>query len=205
MNMENLRTFIDSGILESYVFGNATLQETGQVEEMAASYNEVRVEIDSISEAFQLYAFANAVHPSSMVKHYLLATIDYSERLKNGEQPSFPPALNQGSKIGDYSEWLNRPDMAFPLVFDNLHIKVIGYTPAAVTAIVWINDRSPEEVHHDEYEKFLIVEGTCDITIGEDVYSLSVGDYFSIPLHKTHQVIVTSSSPCKVIFQRLAA
>ena len=64
---------------------------------------------------------------------------------------------------------------------------------------------APAEVHDNEYEKFLIIEGTCDITVDEDVYSLVPGDYFSIPLYKSHNIKVTSTIPCKAILQRLAA
>jgi len=203
--MKNLKSFIESGILESYVLGNSTRQETDLVEQMAASFNEVRAELASISEACEFYALAHAITPGPIVKPFVLATVDFTERLKNGEQPSFPPELREGSEINDYAEWLGRADMVLPVTFNDLHAKIIGYTPKAITAIVWILKESPEEVHDNEYERFLIVEGTCNITVAEDVYSLVPGDYFSIPLHKSHQVIVTSPVPCKVILQRIAA
>ena len=62
-----------------------------------------------------------------------------------------------------------------------------------------------QEVHHDEYEKFLIVEGTCTITIGDEVHNLVPGNFLSIPLYKNHTVTVTSLIPCKIILQRIAA
>ncbi len=203
--MENIQSFIESGILESYVMGNSTIAEADLVEQMAASFNEVRAELDSISEAFEFYAMANAVPPDPIVKPFLMATIDFTERMKSGEQPGFPPELNAQSKIADFSEWLNRADMVIPEDFKDLHAKIIGYTPTAITAIVWIKDMAPQEVHDNEYEKFLIVEGTCNITVGDNVHSLVPGEYFAIPLHKSHQVIVTSINPCKVILQRIAA
>ena len=64
---------------------------------------------------------------------------------------------------------------------------------------------APQEVHDNEYKKFLIVEGTCDIVIGENAHSLVPGDVLEIPLHTTHFGRVTSSMPCKVILQRIAA
>jgi mannose-6-phosphate isomerase-like protein (cupin superfamily) len=203
--MKNLKSFIESGILESYVLGNSTRQETDLVEQMAATFNEVRAEIDSISEACEFYVLAYAVAPDPTVKTFLMATVDYTERIKKGEEPAFPPELGDGSKINDFSEWLNRADMVLPGIFNDFHAKIIGYSPKAITAIVWIKDRSPWEVHDNEYEKFLIVEGTCNITVGDTVHSLIPGDYFSIPLHKNHQVMVTSAIPCKVILQRIAA
>ncbi|MBC7937607.1 MAG: cupin domain-containing protein [Rhizobacter sp.] len=203
--MKDLKLFIESGILESYVMGAVTLEETDLVEQMAASFIEVRAEIDSISEAIEFYAFSHAVAPDPIVKPFLLATIDFTERLKNGEQPSFPPELKEGSTISDFSQWLSKADMVLPQDFKDLHAKIIGYTPSSITAIVWIKELAPQEVHDNEYEKFLVVEGSCTISVGEAMHPLLPGDYFSIPLHENHRVIVTSSIPCKVILQRIAA
>ena len=203
--MKNLKSFIDSGILESYVLGNSTPEEAALVRQLAASYSEVAEEIDLISEALEAYALSNAIVPDAVVKPFLLATIDYTSRIQNGEEPSFPPILHEGSAVSDYAHWLDRYDMFLPDTFTDLHAKIIGYTPTEVTAIVWIKEMAPQEVHHHEYEKFLVVEGTCDITVEDETFSFIPGDYFSIPLHKSHHVVVTSSFPCKVILQRIAA
>jgi mannose-6-phosphate isomerase-like protein (cupin superfamily) len=64
---------------------------------------------------------------------------------------------------------------------------------------------APQELHHDEHEKFLIVEGSCTISVEDKSYDLVAGDFLQIPLHKKHHVTVTSSIPCKVILQRAAA
>src|SRR3954447_4416442 len=112
--MKNLKSFIESGILESYVLGNASPKEYELVEEMAATFNEVREEIDSINESLESYAFGNAVAPSPVVKPFVMATIDFTKRMKSGEQPSFPPELHKGSTVDEFSDWLNRPDMILP-------------------------------------------------------------------------------------------
>ena len=203
--MDNLKSFIESGILESYVAGNTTLQENALVERMMDGYVEVRQEVNAISEACEIYALSLSLAPSATAKTFLMSTIDYTERLKHGETPSFPPELQEGSLVTDYSEWLSRQDMTAPDGLSGSYAKIIGYTEKVLTAIVWISDKSKEEVHDIEHERFLIVEGTCDITVEEDRYPLGPGDYFAIPLHKNHQVIVTSACPCKVILQRVAA
>ncbi len=203
--MTNIAEYIQSGILESYVFGNTNAQETAEVEEMALKFEEVRRKIDEISMTLEKYAFDTAVKPAETVKVFLMATIDYSERLKNGEVPTAPPLLHEGSKISDYSPWLDRDDMVLPKDFQSLYAKIIGYTPEVTTAIVWIKETAPQELHDDEYEKFIVVEGTCLITIEESTHELQRGDFLSIPLYKNHSVKVTSDIPCKVILQRIAA
>jgi mannose-6-phosphate isomerase-like protein (cupin superfamily) len=201
----DIKEYILSGILEQYVLGTISKEEAIEVEQAAAKYPEVRKEIAEISKAIEQFAMANAVQPSRNLKPFVLATIEYMERMENGETPSFPPLLNETSKLSDFDTWLNREDMVLPAEVEDTYAKIIGYTPKQKTAIIWIMDSTPPELHHDEYEKFLIVEGTCNITIDENIYPLVPGDYFQIPLHKTHIVKVTSKTPCKVILQRIAA
>lgn len=203
--MTNISAFIESGIIELYVFGTATPEQMAEVELMSREHYLVREEIDAISTVLEQFAFAHAIAPSPTIKPFLMATLDFTHRMESGEEPGFPPELNEGSEIAHYAEWLNRADMVLPGEFKDYHAKIIGYTPAAVSAIVWIDNMAPEETHHDEYEKFLIVEGTCDITIGTNVHHLVPGNYLAIPLHVHHNVLVTSNIPCKVILQRIAA
>lgn len=203
--MNFFEDYIKSGMLEAYVLGLTDSEENLEVEKMAAANEAILKEINLISKDIEKHLKANAVTPPLTVKPFLMATIDYTERLDKGEQPAFPPALHEGSEIGDYAEWLQRDDMILPASFKNIQAKIIGFTPEVITAIVWLKDVSVEEIHHDEIEKFLIVEGKCDITVGEEVHQLVAGDYFSIPLYKNHTVKVSSDILCKIILQRVAA
>jgi mannose-6-phosphate isomerase-like protein (cupin superfamily) len=203
--MRNFEDYIKSGMLEAYVLGLTDPHENLEVEQMAAANEEVRKEINHISEDFERHLKANAVAPPSTVKPFLMATIDYTERLDKGEQASFPPVLYEGSNISDYAEWLHRDDMVLRATFVDMHAKIIEYTPEVITAIVWLKDVFVQEIHHNQIEKFLIVEGTCDITVEEETHQLVPGDYFSIPLYKNHTVKVSTDVVCKIILQRVAA
>lgn len=203
--MKQNKDFIESGILEQYVLGNTTPEETREVERRALEDAEIRNEIESISTALEQYAFANAMKPSETIKPFVMATIDYTKRLMNGEQISFPPVLNEESTIDDYLPWISREDMKREEGDLNIFAKIIGYTPEMTTAIVWLKDYSPPEVHDDELERFLIVEGSCEITVENETRKYNPSDYFAVPLHKTHSVKVTSLIPCKIILQRIAA
>jgi mannose-6-phosphate isomerase-like protein (cupin superfamily) len=202
--MTDVNQYMESGILEQYVLGNTDPLQTSEVELMAASHPAIRMEIEAISDALEAYAMENAIDANPIVKPFLVATIDFTERLQHGEPITAPPILNEKSVVGDYAAWLNREDMV-STGSEDLYAKIIGFTPEAITAIVWIKDYAPQEVHDHEYERFLIVEGTCNIIVGDEVNELVPGNYFAIPLHKDHMVKVTSSIPCKVILQRVAA
>ena len=203
--MDKVSEFIDSGILEIYVMGHANEKEAEDVERMAAIHEEVRNEIEQISIALENYAQAHAMEVDPMIGPFLMARIDFMERMKSGESPSFPPLLHKGSTLSEYSEWIDRADMQLTGPINGALARIIGFTPQYTTAIVWLEQGAPPETHTDEFEQFLIVEGTCDITIGEQVHSLKPGDFLSIPLHVSHNVRVTSSYPCKIILQRVAA
>jgi mannose-6-phosphate isomerase-like protein (cupin superfamily) len=203
--MNTIENYINSGILELYVLGMTSDEETLEVTELAEKHIEIRQEIDAIATALQTTAESFSPEISPAVKEMIMATIDYTERLKNGEEMSFPPMLSKNSVIEDFKPWISRLDMQAPEDFGALHAKIIAGTPEATTLIVWLKYGAPFEVHDKEYEHFLIVEGTCNITIGETIHSLVPGDYLSIPLYIGHNVEVTSSIPCKIILQRVAA
>ncbi len=200
----NSKEYIESGILEQYVLGTASVAEQNEVEERAAADPAIRQEIDAISEAFETMAMQNAIAPDPVIRPFLMATINYTERLQNGEPVTEPPLLNDESTSADYESWLNRADMVSPGTED-VFAKIIGYSEKAITAIVWLKEMAPQEVHDDEHERFLIIEGTCDIVVGNKIHQLVPGDYFAIPLHSRHYIKVTSTIPCKVILQRVAA
>ena len=197
--------FIESGILESYVLGAATEAEISEVEEMATIHENVRKEIDEISQFFEKYAEENAMEPDPTIRPFFLATVDYIERMNAGEIVSNPPLLSASSTIEDYKIWLDRADMILPDDAADVYAKIIGNAPEAITAIVWLKDLAPQEAHKAEYERFLIVEGSCEITISDNVYALKTGDFLEIPLFQNHHVTVTSIIPCKVVLQRVAA
>ena len=203
--MSEVQAYIESGIIEMYVLGIASTEEMLEVEAMAAAHPEVSDAIDAFSASIEQSLLKNAVEPPATVRPFVMATIDYMDRLTKGEQPANPPILTEDSKITDYEEWLNKPQMVVAEDFNGIHARIIAATPAALTAIVWIKEMAPAEVHEDEYEKFLIVEGTCTITIAGHDHYLKAGDYLTIPLHCQHHVKVTSSIPCKIILQRVAA
>jgi len=203
--MKDINEYINSGILEMYVLGLTSPEENKEVEKLSRSHPEVREEIDSISKALITYSEESSPKIDPTIKPLMLATIDYMERIKNGEERSIPPVLNKDSKISDYAKWLNRKDLDLNEELEDFAAKLIGYQPGAMTAIVWIKESTPYEKHDDEFEKFLIVEGTCDIITDTHTLSLVPGDYYSLPLNLGHVVKVTSKIPCKVILQRIAA
>ncbi len=201
--MINIEEYIHSGILELYVLGLTSAEETLQVNELLLLHPEIQKEVSDI--CLTLNKMNAPVEPNESIKPLIFAIIDYTERLQAGEEPEFPPVLNPNSKVSDYEKWLSRKDMVSTTTTENAFAKIIGYTPTGTTAIVWLLNYMPSEIHTNESERFLIVEGSCDINFNDTTYSLNPGDYLEIPLHVYHTIKVTSEIPCKLIQQRIAA
>lgn len=203
--MDTIEKYINSGILELYVLGLTSDDENIEISNLAEIHTEIKNEIEEIEFALNSYAEKSCPEISPATKEWIMTTINYTERLQNGEEMAYPPMLNKNSKIEDFDIWLKRDNMQAPEDYEALHAKIIAATPEAKTLIVWLKYGAPPEEHTNEMEHFLIVEGTCDITIGNKVHHLVPGNYLSIPLFVDHDVKVTSLTPCKVILQRVAA
>jgi len=200
MSLENIR---NEGLLERYVIGDLSVQEVDIVERALREIPALKEELQEIEQAFTLYAHANAIEPDPTTKPFLMTFLNYTERLKAGEAATFPPALNENTKVDDYKQWLDRPDLQEPKAYESMHGFIIGHTEERTNLIVWLKHGAPDETHTDELEKFFIVEGTCNIVLDDkEVHPLKPGDYFAIPLHISHRVEVTSNIPCKVILER---
>lgn len=199
----------DSGMPELFVLGMLSDTEVHELMQMLLIYPELQKEIDEIESSLINYSNAQSAAPDAETKLLIMATVDYTNRLMNGEEPTFPPELHQNSRLEEYRPWLSRPDMITPPTFEGIFIKIIGHTEKQLSVIAWLKDGAPEETHTDVYERFLIVEGTCDVVLTRDSeeerMSLRPGDYLQIPLHVSHRVEVTSTIDCKVILQRIAA
>lgn len=203
--MNTVKDYINSGILELYVLGMTTDEENIEISKLAAKNSDIQKEIEAIEKTLLLTSKEIAPKLSPEIKAMTLATIDYMERLKNGEEYVNAPTIGQNSKTVDFQTWIDRPNMQVSEDFDTIEVKIISANPEVTTAIVWLKHGSPIEIHDNEFEHFLIVEGTCTITIGEVEHNLIAGDYLSIPLYIGHSVEVTSENVCKIILQRVAA
>jgi hypothetical protein len=72
----DIQSFIQSGLLEAYVFGQCSAEELALVEQMLAQHAEVRAELAVIEMALEGYAAANSEAPPAWMKGRILETID---------------------------------------------------------------------------------------------------------------------------------
>jgi quercetin dioxygenase-like cupin family protein len=58
---------------------------------------------------------------------------------------------------------------------------------------------SPLHVHHGEAEAFWIIEGTLELTCGEDTLTASAGDFVYTPRDVPHKYVVVGEQPARVL------
>ncbi|SFH40900.1 anti-sigma factor [Pedobacter insulae] len=73
--MEEVKAYIESGILELYVLGQLSAEECSEVAAMAQKHPEVKAEILAIELAMETYALQNAVEPSANIEDQIFAKI----------------------------------------------------------------------------------------------------------------------------------
>jgi anti-sigma-K factor RskA len=73
--VEDIKVYIESGILELYVLGDLSAEEKAQVEEMALKYPEIKTEIIEIERSLEAYALENAVEPPENLREKVLNSL----------------------------------------------------------------------------------------------------------------------------------
>ncbi|WP_411273401.1 anti-sigma factor domain-containing protein [Daejeonella sp.] len=73
--MNDLKTYLESGILELYVLGDLSNEEIREVEDSIANHPEVKAELEAIEGALQAYALSNAIQPSDAVRNRTMNSI----------------------------------------------------------------------------------------------------------------------------------
>ena len=190
-----------SELIECYVLGLLSADDRRKVEAAASRDDDLRSLIDEMQSGFELLARINAVAAPKDVKRRVLEAVQDIEH----ENRSLPPVINPRSVAADFACWLDLPEMVRPADAEDTFFIPFADNINGLSAVVWLVTGSPKETHDRCVEKFLILEGSCEIEFPDKVCVLKVGDVLSIPLHTPHSVKVTSTMPCKIILQRIAA
>ena len=78
----NLKEYISSGIIESYVLNQLTDKERAELEEMATKYPEIKAEIRAVEEVLSSYALAHSKPPPEYLKEQIFAKIQQPQTPK---------------------------------------------------------------------------------------------------------------------------
>ena len=128
--MKDLKTYLESGILEQYVLGDLSIEEQLEVEKNALVYPEVKLELDEIESALLSYAKSNAIEPSEALRNKVLNSLEKVET-------DVRPLYGASSKPGQFYKYAFAASLALLFIsiilLVNLNSKLNdSYTEIAV-------------------------------------------------------------------------
>jgi anti-sigma-K factor RskA len=135
----NIKEYIESGILESYVLGITTVGESAEVERMASEHPEVEIELEAIRGTLENYALQYEKEPPAALKNKIMAAVFEDESLLTSSKnnvvqlnPSQPQksifsmaaswvllALSVGANIFFFNNWKNSEEKIVALESQN--------------------------------------------------------------------------------------
>ncbi len=164
-------------------------------------------EIQQTEDALIRFASTYAVHPGPDLKEKVMDKIkSLNTDLQNKQHLSFEnlPPLNETSNWMEWEELVK--DITPPQHFEGIHLHSLESSDKRELFVAWVKEYIEEEVHFDILESFILLEGTCECHITDAqgnarVVRMGVGDFITMQVGDTHDVIITSLEPAKAILQ----
>lgn len=181
--MNDLDTYLDSGIIEAYCLGNLSAVDATQVSELAAAHPAVKAAIEETIALLEKYP--QSPEPRIGLKTQVL---DFLDKYLSPESIDLqnPPLIHLHSDTNAWNQALKNvePDMLEP----GLSARVLKESAEVILSVVWLSDKLVEQKHATEefQESFFILEGACECDFEGKIVRFSAGDYFDIPPNTDH-------------------
>lgn len=201
--MMNEQQYIETGILNDYCLGLLNKEQQEQVEENMKLYPVIRVEVDAINSTLEQYATSYQSLPPENLKERIWKALENctkEERISLSDLPLL-------TKFSDSKNWLKlvKPLLIEKAAGQKFFIKVLRDDKEALQSLVWSSVDYPDEVHDDVQESFIVLEGSCECFIGEQVILMGPGDFMEIPMHTHHDVKLLSTYLMAIVQRRKIA
>lgn len=196
----NVQEYIDTGILEQYCLCMLDGDELLEVEALRSQYPQISAEIRSIESSLEQHATKFAQEPPTELKEDIWGTLHNLNKERHMDLTDLP-VIN---KFTDHKAWLGivRPLIPPQLKEDRI-VHMLRESDKVVQMLIVSKTHFDDEVHVKEHESFIILEGECECTVGDNVFRLRPGGYTEIPLHTSHDVRVLTPSVTAIV-QRIA-
>lgn len=183
--MNDLNTYIASGIIEAYCLGSLSPAQAAEVAAMAAKHPEVQTEIDHTLAALEQYPQSPA--PRAELKNDVLGFLS-TFLAKEIVDLQNPPLIHRYSDAGAWANALAdiTPDFEEP----GFAARMLKETEDTMLSVVWLSGDLVEDQHDEDafLESFLILEGACECDFEGTIVRFSAGDYFDIPPNTRHVI-----------------
>ena len=197
----DLKYYLESGIIEDYCLEALSESETKDVFRLSTEFPEIKKAILECQNTLEKFAKTQSELPPLELKNKLLAVID-NLLLEESISTENPPLI---SKYSNSKLWL---DFAKPLLpvdaIDDIHLQVLKDDANVFLTVIWTKTDILSEIHENEQESFLILEGECECFVGNKRYVLGPGDYFEVPMFTSHNVNLLTPKVLAIL-QRIAA
>lgn len=196
----DFNAYISSGILEQYCLGLVSEAERVEVEQYAAEYPAIKIEIAYISASLEKYALANSIAPADKVKANLLLSTYVQE---SGAGKQYPPLVSATVTSDDFIKWASRNPIPSPEeAYHNLFTRDLPSTDIVINFMVWAKEGLDEEAHSHYNEFVVIIDGHCDMYMNGEKKHYGKGEIIRIPPHVPHYAVITSAVPMVAFVQR---
>ena len=181
--------YIDSGILYDYCTGLLSEDQKAAVEKVCAQYPGIKDELQGLQADLNLSAASPMSIPNPQLQHSIWNTLENVNKEMAGD-------INDLPLINKYTDYNNWKRIVKPLMPSEIRHSRITHTlrdaDGVMQMLIISKTNVEEEVHINERECFIVLEGECECHIGEDIYRLGPGGFIEIPLHVPHNVKVLS-------------
>lgn len=196
----NAQEYIDSGLLQDYCLGMLSTDEMSEVDILSDMHPEVKMELQRIQARLEQYAEKHRVEPPEEMKDSIWATL----RNINKEKEMDPDDLPFINRFTDHTHWVDFVQSKIPGEITEDRVVTVLQQNALVTQMLVISKTDfDNEEHEHELESFVILEGECECTVGDNVFRLGPGGFTEIPLYTPHAVRIVSPYVVAIL-QRVA-
>jgi len=146
--VKDLKSYLESGILEQYVLGDLSNEELREVEKNALVYPEIRSELVEIESALLNYAIANAIEPSEALRNKVLNSLEKAES-------EIRPLYGASSKSGQFYKYAFAASLALLFISMILPINLNSKLNDSYTQIAVLqtgNQKFSNQVNHIDEE-----------------------------------------------------
>ena len=198
----DVHAYIASGALENYCLGFCSEDEKALIEQYAATYPEIQMELERIRVSLEEFILSNKIKPSPAVKIRVMLTL-YNQVAK--ANPGYAPLINEQLDPAALFSWLTAKKITPPAEdFDDLYITELPSTEQVTNFIVHAKTGHETEMHDDFVEYLYVIKGSCIMDFDGVKRPYKEGEIIQIMPHINHTATVTSLQPMIALVQRQA-
>jgi anti-sigma-K factor RskA len=174
--VEDIKAYIESGILELYVLGDLSPEERLQVEEMATKHPAVKAELGEIEQSMEWYASENAVEPAEHLRNKILNSLvtNFGDDsiFPTKKEPVRDNVVIMPVRQNNFYKYAFAACLALLIASIAVLISVYGKLQSANTQLLALNGQNQQyaktvnfmddelDVYHDKSFKIITLKGT---------------------------------------------